>query len=136
VARKRAPNGSSGPDSSNAAGPHIESIARPTARRTVIRFRSNPPGAEVRQVGIPGLLGITPFDHSFDRPGPRGPQRLNLEMRMPGYEPQRFSVELAQDAFVDRTLTKAIAPAPPPAPARRPARKKANREGTLDPFGP
>ena len=75
-------------------GPRIEVLARQAAR-TIIRFRSFPPGAEVRRLGESELLGLTPFQQSFERPPTRAGrvQLANFEMRLPGHEPERFSVD-------------------------------------------
>jgi serine/threonine protein kinase len=115
------------------AGPRIEVLARPTAPRAIIRFQSTPPGAEVRRLGEPELLGITPFQQSFERPPARADrlQMAHFEMRLPGHETERFSVDLARDTLVEKTLRRAVVA--PPA-LRRPGRSKADREGTMDPF--
>jgi serine/threonine protein kinase len=116
----------------SAAGPRIEALERP-ATRTVIRFQSIPPGAEVRRLGEGELLGITPFQQSFERPPVQTDrsQMAHFEMRLPGHESERFSVDLAQDAVIERALRRVLVPPPP---ARRPGRSRADREGTMDPF--
>ena len=55
----------------------------------------------------------------------------HFEMRLPGHETERFSVDLGQDTVVERTLRRVTA-APPP--VRRAGRPRADREGTMDPF--
>jgi serine/threonine-protein kinase len=113
-------------------GPLIESLARRPAPRTTIRFDSSPPGAEVRRVGETELLGITPFSFAFERPPAGASARLEVEMRLPGHETERFLVDLARDATASRSLRRTAAVAGP----RRPTRtREADREGTLDPFG-
>ena len=135
VGRKPSAWAPKSPEATSAAGagPRIEVLARP-ASRTNVRFQSIPPGAEVRRLGEPDLLGLTPFQQSFERP-PTRTGRLNIahfEMRLPGHETDRFSVELGQDTVVTRPLRRVATP-PPPAP-RRTGRTRADREGTMDPF--
>lgn len=105
-------------------------------KTVVVRFESDPPGAETRQVGSDELLGLTPFRKVESAAG----AEVEYEMRLPGHTPLRQKVTLSPDVPVvlvggklRKQSTGARAAArkreAPPAAAR-----KASRNATLNPF--
>ena len=92
--------------------------------RAELTVASTPPGAEVRAGGR--LLGTTPLSH-FVWAG-----SLDVELTLPGHEPQRLQAVLSEDkpTSLQVTLLPQVAePAPPPlllppSPPRQPARPR------------
>jgi hypothetical protein len=107
-------------------GPTIEPLARGT--QVFVKFQSIPPGAEIRRVGEPELLGTTPAELSF----PSAPDKVEFELNLAGFEPWRYTLALLNDATVVASLQRVH-----PAATRRQTRPPPpSREGTLDPFSP
>jgi serine/threonine-protein kinase len=117
----------------------------PIVRRVIVRFSSDPPGAETRRVGQPDLLGMTPFEQSFDV----SEGVTEFEMTLPDHEPARFQVALTADVAVGGPLrplptgkARPAGRAPPRAggpekgPSDRALRPKrsVSKEATIDPF--
>jgi tRNA A-37 threonylcarbamoyl transferase component Bud32 len=118
------PAGQVAPGRRPAAAPVVTPIPAPTARRVTVTFQSRPAGAEVRRLGDPELLGITPFDESFVA----ADQTVDFEMRLGGHEPRRIQAHLNEDSTVTGQLRKRRAG------SVGPQRNDQLRERTLDPW--
>jgi serine/threonine-protein kinase len=79
----------------------------------IVRLGSTPAGARVVDLDKHVVLGVTPFE----RPFPRGPARLHLQVEQDGYQPQKLRVPLDQSApsITRHVELKPEASPPPPA---------------------
>ncbi len=111
----------------------------PPPKRLLLRFESEPPGAETRRVGESQLLGVTPFHQTFRADG----TEATFEMRLAGHQTRRDTVTLSQDASIGGPL-RALAAGPgagrPGAKRAQPGQKsgkpgqKSGKNATLNPF--
>ena len=78
--------------------------SKPPPRQTVeLRVRSTPPGATVVRLDTGRRLGKTPLDVAV----PRKAATVWIELRLDGYTPVKFAVELLEDGVANVTLRRA-----------------------------
>ena len=103
-------------------------------KTVMLRFQSDPPGAQVRRVGQPALLGLTPFILEVPASGVAVAYELRLDGHAPRQERVTLTAEPAEQVVAARLRKLADPAAARRAPARTRAPEKPNRNGTLNPF--
>jgi serine/threonine protein kinase len=103
-------------------------------KTVMLRFQSEPPGAQVRRVGQPALLGLTPFILEVPASGAAVAYELRLAGHAPRQERVTLTAEPAEQVVAARLRKLADSPVARRAPARTRAPEKPNRNGTLNPF--